>query len=253
VRRRTSRIFSLWPTPEGGGERGAVPMGLHMALSRPDEELYSDPTATRALVAVPLPCPRIPPVVAWLIVAVAAAALATVRHLGSGAWLHPPARYALSGADLALIFIGASIGYTLAAIWEAGLCIGRLDGAEGAFGIGSKGPSAEPVMWRLGLPMDTALATLVGPLLWSSAVLGWAGGWPALGSGFAMGSGLYLLRVCLPTRPGPLTRLLEPLLGVPDFSTALRYALTTSFLPASQRTAGRRPGILIAGALSLLN
>ena len=252
MRRRTSRIFSLWPRPEGLGARGGVPMGLHMALSRPDEELYSDPTATRALVSVSLPCPRIPPVVGWSVVALAAAALATGRHLGPGEWLHSPARYIESGADLALVFIGASIGYTLAALWEAGLCFGRLDVAEGGFGIGSKGPSAEPVMWRLGVPTSSALAALVGPLLWSAAVLGWAGGWPALGSGFAMGSGLSLLRVCLPTRPGPLTRLLEPLLRVPDFTTALRYALTTSFLPASQRTAGRRPDILIVGVLSLL-
>ena len=82
MRRRTSRIFSLWPRPEGLGARGGVPMGLHMALSRPDEELYSDPTATRALVSVSLPCPRIPPVVGWSVVA-----LAQRRSPPGGIWV----------------------------------------------------------------------------------------------------------------------------------------------------------------------
>lgn len=234
-------------------------MGLHLALSRPDEELYSDPSATRALVSAPLPCPRIAPFVGWAIVALASAVLVAGRVLGTGEWLHSPARYAASGADLALIFIGAAIGYTLTAVWEAGLCRGRLDGAEGCFGIGHKGPSAEPVMWRLGVPASTALAAVLGPLLWSAvalhwpaAALGFVAGLAPLCSGFAMGSGLHLLRVCLPTRPGPLTRLLEPMLRVPDFSTALRFAIATAFLPATQRTGGRRPGLLIVAALSLL-
>lgn len=252
MRRRGSRIFSLWPRPARPGEAGSVPMGLHMALARPDEELFADPTATRAVVSWPLPQLRIPAPVAWMIVVLAAAALATGRHLGSGAWLRSPERYVASGADLALIFVAAAFGYTLAAAWEAGVCAGRIDAAESYFGLGQKGPSVEPVAWRLGLPVGTAFAVVLGPLLWSAAILTWARDHAAVGSGFAMGSGLYLLRVCLPTRPGPPARILESVLRVPDFSAALRFGLTTFFLPSAQRTSAPPIGILAVAALSLL-
>lgn len=252
VRRRTSRIFSLWPRPGGAGQAGEVPMGLHLALARPDEELYSDPTATRALVSWALPCPRIPAPVAWMVVVLAAAVFATGRHLGSGEWLPMPERTLSSGADLALVFFGAALGYTLAAAWEAGVCAGRLELADSCFGLGQKGPSVEHVVWRLGLPLDTALLAILGPLLGSAAILTWAHDWPSLGSGLTMGSGLYLLRVCLPTRPGPLTRVLEFVLRVPDFSSALRFGLTSFFLPAAQRPSSPRTGIVLVGAVALL-
>jgi len=249
VRRRDSRIFSLWARPS---ELGRVPMGLHMALNRPDEDLYADPSASRALVRVAFPTPRIPLWLGWtgLVGLVALAALG--RTSRDASWVGWPSSTISTGSDLALVLVAAAGGYALAAAWEAAVCAGRLVSAEGVLGLGAKGPSVEPSVWRLGLPAACAWLALLGPLAGSAAVLAWAQPWPTLGSGLAMGAALYVMRIALPIRPGPTTRLIETVTRVPDFSAALRWALTTWFLPASQRPAARRPGLLAIGALALL-
>lgn len=227
-------------------------MGLHMALARPDDELYSDPIASRALVTLALPSIRIPISVGVGLVGVAVALIVSALQFAPGPWVGLPDRYIATGPDLGLVLLFAAIGYGLTAAWEAGLCTASLERAPRCFGLGAKGPSLEPVVWRLGLPLACAFLAVVGPLAWSMAALAWGRSWPAMASGLAMGSGLYVLRICLPIRPGPVTRLLETLVRVPDFCGALRWSLTTQFLPASQRSSGRRPGLLFVGAAALL-
>ena len=248
VRRRESRTFNLWPKPT---ERDRVPMGLHMALARPDDELYSDPSATRSLVALGLPVPRIPTSVATGLTAVAFALAAAGPKLGGGRLVGLPDHSIANGPDLAAVLFAAVLGYSFASAWEAGIAAAKLDPGARCFGFGAKGPSVEPVVWRLGLPAASAVLALIGPIAWSLAVLAWGEAQPAAASGFAMGASLYVLRIALPIRPGPVTRLLGVLLRVPDFSGALRWALTTQFLPASQRPTGRRPGLLVVGIVVL--
>jgi len=195
VRRRDSRVFSLWPKP---GELGRVPMGLHMALGRPNDELYSNPTATRALVAVALPAvPISGPVAATLVLSFVVVAGIGV-YLPPSAWAGLPAQYLSSWQDLASVFVAAAFGYCAAALWEAGICQSELELSERCFGIGAKGPTVEPVVWRLGLPVSSAWLSLLGPLSWSLALVAWGAPRPTIGN--EIGSGA---RAGLPPLPAP--------------------------------------------------
>jgi len=248
VKRPQSRVFSLWPRPS---EMGRVPMGLHMAVGRPNDELYSNPTSTRALVSLALPAVAIPGWAAAILVLLCVTAVSLGVHQHPLSWTGLPAGFIVTWRNLASVFAAAALGYGAAALWEAGICRAELEEARGSFGIGAKGPTVEPVVWRLGMSAASAWLCLLGPLSWSLAVLAWGAPRPAIASGLAMGSLLYLLRVCLPLRPGPGTRILEGLRRVPHFSTALRWALTDHFLPASQRSPSAGPKALVLGALLL--
>jgi len=248
VRSRESRVFSLWPRPS---ELGRVPMGLHMSLARPDDDLYSEPTATRALVRVTLPAFRLSTRESWSLVLLFGAILAIGVFLGQSAPGATPMQLISEWDDLLWVLLGATLGFAIAAWWEAGVVAGQLDGDHRCLGLGRMWPTVEPVVWRLGVPGACAWLSLLGPVVWSTAALTWSQSCPALGSGFATGSILYVLRISLPLIPGPTTRILESLLRVPDFSRSLRWALTTQFLPAGQQSATRRASPLIVGVLGL--
>ncbi len=200
VKRRESRVFSLWPKPS---ELRRVPMGLHMAVGRPNDELYSNPTSTRALVSLALPAAAIPGWAAVTLVLLFVAAASLGLHLHPHEWTGLPASFIVTWRDLGSVCAAATLGYGASALWEAGICRTELQEAKGSFGIGAKGPTVEPVVWRLGMSVTAAWLCVLGPLSWSLAGLAWGSPLPAIASGLAMGSLLYLLRVCLPLRPGP--------------------------------------------------
>jgi len=232
VRARGSRVYTQWPTPEPG----RIPMGLHLALSRPEEELYSDPTATRAVVDWSWPAPRLRGPLAAVLIACGAALAAHGVFSGHALAAAPPTAHFEGWPGLAELLLGGLAGYGLAAGWEAALA--RPHVAEGAplFGLGPKGPSVEPVAWRLGVPATSAALALAGPAALAALALAWGDLRPAPAAGLAVGAALYVQRITLPLRPGPHTRLLEALLRVPDFSRSLRWSLTSIFLPSEQRS-----------------
>jgi xanthosine utilization system XapX-like protein len=139
----------------------------------------------------------------------------------------------------------------LAAFWEAGLVAAQLAERRGFFGLGRLGPTVEPVVWQLGIPGSYAWLSLLGPAVGATACLAWSKSWPALGSGLAIGALFALLRVSLPLRPGPGTRILETLLGAQDLSRGLRWALAARFLPAGQRIATGGAGAMAVGGVGL--
>ena len=248
VRRRESRVYSLGSKPD---KLSRVPMGLHLSLARTDADLAAEPAATRALVRVGLPALRLSQNVAWVLVLLCAAASAVGFSLGQSGPLAAPAQHITGWGELLGALSGAALGLALAAFWEAGLVAAQLAERRGFFGLGRLGPTVEPVVWQLGIPGSYAWLSLLGPAVGATACLAWSKSWPALGSGLAIGALFALLRVSLPLRPGPGTRILETLLGAQDLSRGLRWALAARFLPAGQRIATGGAGAMAVGGVGL--
>jgi CRP-like cAMP-binding protein len=248
VRRRKSRVYSLGSKPD---ELSRVPMGLHLSLARADADLAAEPAATRSLVRVGLPTLRLSQSMAWVLVLSWVAASAAGAALGRTGPLAAPAQYIVEWSELLWLLVGVALGSTSAACWEAGVVGSQLVQGRGWFGLGWLGPTVEPVVWRLGIPADCAWLSLLGPVFGGCACLAWSESWPALGSGLTIGALAYALRVSLPLRPGAGTRVLETLLGTPDLSRGLRWALATRFLPAGQRIATGGGSAMAVGGVGL--
>lgn len=241
VRRAGSRVYTQWPAPP---EPGRVPMGLHLALARPEEERYSDPTATLAVVDWPLPLSplRAPVAALALLTGVTFALLGAMG--GHAVEPAAPTAHFDDWRGLGALLLGCCVGYTLSAFWESTIASAGLAAGVRCAGLGRGGPSVEPVVWRLGVPAGSAWLALAGPPVFAAAALAWGGAVPAPAVGLAIGAGLYLQRITLPLRPGPHTRVLESLLRVPDFARVLRWSLTSVFLPRDQRSSEPRLAVM---------
>ena len=135
VRSAQGRVFRLWPKPS----EGRVPIGLQMALARPDDELYSDPSATRALVTTRLPVCPIRSALAWAAIALMSAATGARLFLAfdPSVDLVGPSQQITGVLDLIGAIAGLALGYGAAALWEARLCSARLANGQACFGLGS--------------------------------------------------------------------------------------------------------------------
>lgn len=238
LRSRTWLVVARHAIPEQG-----LPLGLELALERPEAERRRDPQSGRAHVLLPLSVPSLPPAIA-----VAAAAVALI--LAAAAWLSAePDNIGLAQTrDIAWAAAGAWLAWQTFVALQAALLRSSIRGP--LWGLGWWGLRVETVAWRLRPSATTAPALLL--LGTALSLLGWATipHLPAFSLGWTTGVALATLMAALPLRSGPGARILGAATGIDDATRALYWLLVAHLFRLCPTSGNNRLAALLLAALA---